>query len=252
MTDAILPLVRRWAIDWLCAHNASVCDQIMVPDYSLRIGAFEFVDRGSYVAATSGQLGIFPGLMLTVHEVLTNGSSAAICFTEHGASMKDDGHSAAWRGVVLFEGDGSRLTHTWAEEDYHSRKRQLREGIPDVVGAPTVAPWDVVSKPANPDAEAIVGEWVTSGLPQLDGVHVDDDVRGDYVSVIAGVTGSIHHIVSAGHRVAVHGELRGTAVDGSGREASMNFAAFVNLVGGTISSGQIVTDRLGALASLRK
>lgn len=252
MADSILPLVRRWVIDWLCAHDAATCDELMVEDYSLRIGVFEFSDRASYVKATSGQLDLFPGLMLTVHEILTNGTDAAIRFTEHGASTKDDGRAAAWRGVVLFSGDGERLTRTWAEEDYHSRKRQLRDGLSDEIAAPAVAPWDTAVESHNPQAEGVVEDWVASGMPSLPEVSFDDDVRGDYVSVLTGTIGSIHHIVSAGNRVAVHGEIRGLAVDGSNREVSLNVAAFVHVMDGKIVSGQVVTDRLGALASLRK
>jgi len=252
MADAILPLVRRWAIDWLCGHDATVCDDLMVEDYSLRIGAFEFADRDSYVKATSGQLELFPGLMLTVHEVLTNGADAAICFTEHGASTKDGGRAAAWRGVVLFSGDGVRLTRTWAEEDYHARKRQLRHGSADDIASPAVAPWDTAAEPCRPQAEEVVRAWVSSGLPSLPGVSLDDDSRGDYVSVLTGREGAIHHIVSAGDRVAVHGEISGPAADGTDREVTMNIAAFVHVHDGTIVSGQVVTDRLGALASLRK
>lgn len=252
MPDSILPLVRRWAIDWLCAHDASACDDLMVDDYSLRIGAFEFGDRDSYVKATSGQLTLFPGLMLTVHEVLTNGTDAAIRFTEHGASTKDDGRAAAWRGVVLFSGDGTRLTRTWAEEDYHARKRQLRDGFPDAVGSPCIAPWDTPVAPRNLAAEDVVLEWVASGAPARDGISFDDDALGAYAAVMTATSGSVHHLVSAGDRVAVHGEVHGRTIDGTDREITMNIAAFLHVIDGAIAYGQVVTDRLGALASLRK
>ena len=252
MTDTILPLVRRWAVDWINGHDASVCDDLMVPDYALRIGTFDLHTRDAYVEATVGQLAQFPGLVLSVHEVLTNGTQAAIRFSEHGASTKHEGRAAAWTGVVLFEGDGTRLTRTWAEEDYAARRRQLASGTPDPVGAPAVAPWDTVPKPADAAAEAVVRDWLLAGLPLVESVVWDDAELDHAGPALHAEVGEVDVVLSAGSRVAFHGRVRGPAADGSGTTGVVDVAGMVEVSEGNVVGGVVVSDRLAALSAIKR
>lgn len=252
MTDTILPLVRRWAVDWLNGHDPSACETLMAPDYALRIGTFDLTTREAYVDATVGQLAQFPGLVLTVHEVLTNGTQAALRFSEHGASTRHDGRTAAWTGVVLFEGDGARLVRTWAEEDYAARRRQLASGVPDPVGPPAVAPWDTLPEPADPGAEEVVRAWLRSGLTPMDGVLWDDAAHDDAGPALRGEQGEVDVVMSAGTRVAFHGRVHGGATDGTGAGATIDVAGLVEVRDGRVSGGAVVSDRLAALSALRK
>ena len=70
-------LVRRWAVDWLAARNPAVCEEILAPEYSLLIGGFLLDGREAYVAGTLEQLDRFPGLGLTVHEVMASADRVA-------------------------------------------------------------------------------------------------------------------------------------------------------------------------------
>jgi predicted ester cyclase len=249
-TDTILPLVRRWAVDWLGSHDPIACDDLLVPDYVLRIGTHEFTDRESYVAATVGQLALFPGLVLTVHEVITDGNRAALRFTEHGASTRHAGRAAAWTGIVMFESDGTRLVRTWAEEDYHARRRQLASGESDAVGAPAVAPWDSVAYPPCEPAERVVVSWVEAGMPGKDGVVRDDEhLVPSYEPVFKGESGKVDMLLSVGTRVAFHATVRGRAVNGSDRFGEVGVAGLVTVTEGAIVCGNVVTDRLGAIRS---
>lgn len=250
--DEILPLVRRWAVGWLNGHDPSVSEQILAEDYRLRIGTFELARRDAYVEATVGQLSQFPGLVLTVHEVLTNGTQAALRFSEHGVSLRHEGRAAAWTGVVLFEGDGSRLVRAWAEEDYAARKRQLASGIPDPVGAPAVAPWDTVAEAPDPAAEAVVRTWLLAGLPPVEGVLWDDADLDDAGPALIATEGEVDVVMSAGTRVAFHGRITGAAADGVGGQATMDVGGMVTVSAGAIAEGVVVSDRLSARSALKR
>lgn len=250
--DEILPLVRRWAVGWLNGHDATVGNEILVDDYRLRIGTFELGNRDAYIEATVGQLSQFPGLVLTVHEVLTNGTQAALRFSEHGVSLRHEGRAAAWTGVVLFEGNGTQLVQAWAEEDYAARKRQLAAGTPDPVGSPAVAPWDTAVEAPDPDAEDVVRAWLGSGLPSLDGVTWDDAEHDGAGHVLRAETGEADVVMSAGAKVAFHGRITGAAADGSGGSATMDVAGIVTVHDGVIGEGVVVSDRLSARSALKR
>lgn len=112
----VVGLVRRWAVDWLGGQNSEVCEQILAPEYALLIGGYLLGPRDTYVPATMVQLSRYPGLVLTVHQLIASGDRAAIVFSESGHSARL-GRTAAWTGVSLFRCDGRQLTHCWAEED---------------------------------------------------------------------------------------------------------------------------------------
>lgn len=239
----MIPVVRRWAVDWLASHDPSVCVELLSDDYTLVIGALTLEGRDPYVEGTMGQLKIFPGLCLTVHEILSNGRFAAIRFTEHGAAAHRAGRLAAWRGIALFEQSEGQLVRSWAQEDYLARQRQLADGVADAVEAPHVAPWDVAEQAHDSGAADTVRAWLEEGLRQREGVAIDDgrlenldtDLTIDQVDVI----------VSAGPSVAFHARQP----PGPGGFAR-GVAGFVHVENGHIS-GHVVTDRHGARRALR-
>lgn len=232
----MIDLVRRWAVDWLAARDPSVCPEILAPGYALRIGGFELGPRDEYVATTLGQLDRFPGLGVTVHELIASGDRVALRFTEHGASVKLDGRVAAWGGVALFEGDGRRLTRCWAEEDYLSRRRQLESATCDPIEPPAPAPWNVAPLAPDPAAEAVVRDWLERG--ELGTVDLDDGWLGH--EVVAELEGTVEADVlfSAGSRVAFHGAQRGPG-------PPLHLAGLVRVEDGEVAAGRVVRDRLG-------
>lgn len=242
-----LSLVRRWAIDWLCSHDPSVLPSVVSDDYILQIGATTIRGRGAYERAVMGQLEQFPGLMLTVHEVMGNDERAAIRFTEHGASVVHEGRVAAWAGIALFRTEGEHLSVTFAEEDYAARRRQLRSGEPDPVEAPHPAPWDVTS--AAPDLEAVeaVKKWLASGVDEMpEGVLVDDQASGHAPAPLA-ISAAPHFddIFSAGNQVAFH--ITQPEVRCEDSVTTLRIAGLVTVQNGTVVSGRLVRDRLGAV-----
>ena len=244
---AILPLVRRWVVDWLCGHDPSVLPDLLDEDYQLTIGSLAIRGRAAYEEAVMGQLRQFPGLGLTVHEVMATENQAAVRFTEHGASTAHGGRVAAWGGIVLFRSEGGRLSLSIAEEDYAARRRQLRSGVPDVVEPPHPAPWDTPVEAPDPAAEWVVSEWLRAGLrPHAPEVLVDDQAHGQSPEPVL-LTGSprIDELFSAGSRVAFH-LTQAEAGPGEGDGSPLRLAGIVTVRDGTVAGGRLVRDRLGA------
>lgn len=256
-----LPLVRRWAMDWLNRHDPGVCADILEPDYFLRIGTTTLHTREDYVAGTVGQLARFPGLVLTVHEVIGTDEQVAVRFTEHGASPRDGGAAAAWAGIALHRCTGTRLCATYAEEDYFSRRRQLRTNRCDPIEPPAPAPWDTPTAGPDTAAESVVRDWLARGLPVagLD-ITVDDGWTGHPVpEVVETEETTVETLFSAGPAVAFHcvvsgryrGNLEAAFEDRIGDAVRLNVAGLVHVGDQGLDRGRLIRDRLGLVRQLR-
>ncbi len=246
LLDPRAAVLRRFAVDLLTAHRTDVLPTLMADDYCLNIGGYAIAGRDTaYAPAMAQTFQQFPGLCVTVHDVVLGEQMVALRFTEHGASQRDAGRFAAWQGIALFEIVDGRLQIGWAEEDYFSRKRQLRSGIADAIEAPHVAPWDCRAALRNASAELLTRRWLereTAHVPWLNvaGVHVNA-------------------LFSAGDRVAYHCTYRGEFTGGleasdetfAGAHVSLNAAGIVDLRGDTVVAKSVVCDRLGLQRSLR-
>ncbi len=262
--DPRLNLVRRWAVDWLAAANPEVCEQILAPGYAISIGGHLLEGRDAYVEGTMAQLARFPGLGLTVHELIWSGDAPsggpgrlAVRFTEHGASARLEGRTAAWGGVALFDTDGERLTWCWAEEDYLSRRRQLDGAVADPIDRPAASPWTTEPAAAGPGCEEAVRAWLAAG--DLSAVALDDGwLDHPAPPLLADAAAELDAVVCAGPRVAFHGRLSGTyrgGLDGvnaefRGRPAAHHLAGLVTVESGAVVAGRVVRDRLGLARSL--
>lgn len=246
--------MRRFAVDWLGRADPSVCAEIMDPGYSILIGGHTLDGRDdAYIPATSAQLDRFPGLLLSVQDLWTDGDRVAMRFTEHGPSTADGGQPAAWSGIGLFTWNGTRLTRNVTEEDYHSRRRQLAERASDPVESPAPAPWAAAPEAADPAAEKSVREWLAAG--DLAPAVLDDGWTGRPTPPLLDVTRvEVGELFSAGPRVAFqavqHGRYLGGLPDTAGREgreASMSIIGMVDADG----SGRVVRDRVGLRRAVR-
>ena len=173
VAEPFVALMRRYCIDYTARHDLSVCDDIMVPGYTLHMGVHHLAGRdGAYKPAAAAQFRQFPGLCLTVNEIICSGDRLALRFTEHGASARHDGARAAWAASACTAGTGSGCWRT------SSSRTTSPAGASSPVTArtrfepPAVAPWDTQSVPADPAAEAVVRGWLAAG--DLTGVTVDD------------------------------------------------------------------------------
>ena len=255
--DPFVALMRRYVVDYTNRGDLAVCDEIMEPDYVLRMGPHTLAGRDeAYKPATRRQLEQFPGLVLTVHDVITDGRRLALHFSEHGASTRHGGATAVWGGIGLYAWNGSRLTANQVEQDYLARRRQLADGTPDVVPPPALAPWDTVAAPPEPATEDVVRAWAAAGLPAVGDVGLDDG--RDPREIVAPDEVTLDDIVLAGARAAVHVTVRGAYRGGLdadleglvGTPATLHATALVTVRDGRVAAGRVIRDRLGLVRSL--
>jgi predicted ester cyclase len=242
--------MRRYCLDYTSRHDLTVCDEIMDPGYTLHMGGYHMAGRDdAYKPAATRQFRQFPGLGLTVNEIVCSGDRLALRFTEHGASVRHAGTRAAWGGIGLYHWDGQRLLRNFVEQDYFARRRQLAGDGPDPVERPAVAPWDAVAAASNPVAEAAVREWLAVGdVTGVPGLTIDD---GRPAARILAVTDTeINDLFSAGDQVAFHVLQHGTVTGedpefGGHGPAELYLAGVVTLAGEKVVSGRVIRDRLG-------
>lgn len=249
-------VLRRYVVDYLLCQNAAVCAQIMEPDYVLHMGGTDLGPRDDvYVPAVVRQLEQFPGLGMTVHEIVFTEDRLAMRFSQHGASVRHNGRQASWGGIGLYRWNGTRLTSNYAIEDYWSRRRQLADGIAEPVESPAIAPWDV--EPGVPDltAEADIIEWVSAGANTTDGDRLwfDDEPVSATRSPLDVHTTVVDEVFSASGRVAFHVTQQGTYRGGLdvpessiGREATLYSVGVIHRDAEGHLHGRVIRER-GAL-----
>ncbi len=251
-------LMRRYCIDYTNRHDTSICPEIMEPDYTLNMGVHRLVGRDhAYIQAAAAQFRQFPGLCLTVNQIVTNGDRLVMRFTEHGRSLRHNGRAAAWGGIGLYRWNGTRLLENYVEQDYFARTGQLADAPALPIEAPALSPWDTEAEAANPVAEAVVRDLIASGrILEPEGLLFDDewlDPAGrDQILDPESIT--VNDLFSAGEHVAFHlaisGHLRAGSpyalgVQGSGRQVLLHLAALVRVQDGRIVWGRGIRDRHG-------
>jgi hypothetical protein len=257
--EPVVALVRRWSVDWLNSQRPEVCELILAPGYTLRIGGFLLGPREEYVPATLAQLARFPGLVVTVHQLVTDGERVAISFSEHGASARLEGRAAVWSGVSVFTWDGSALSGCFAEEDYYARRRQFDTGLCDPVAPPAQAPWDQRPQPGCPATEGVVRAWLAGPDLRAAPVVCDDEATGQPAERLLEVEScDVHVLFSAGDQVAFHVAQTGRYVGGLdglddlvGETAVLELAGIVTVQDGQVVGGRVARDRLGTARALR-
>lgn len=252
-------LMRRYTHAYTNMQNFDACDDIMVPGYTLHMGTYDLSGRDShYKPATQRQFDQFPGLCLTINEIVTNGDRLCLRFSEHGASQRHGGARAAWSGIGLYKWDGERLLENFVEQDYWARRQQLASGIPGAVEPPAIAPWDTEPQPADAGNEAIARRLIESGgLFDVPGVVCDDRWHPQSATPATRVLDfdGVHFndLFSAADRVAFHVTMRGRLhADFSqghaawiGRDVVLHMAGLLRIDNGAVASGRVVRDRIG-------
>lgn len=247
-------LMRRYVVDYLICQDMEVCAQIMVPDYVLHMGGVDLGPRDDvYVPAVARQLQQFPGLGMTVHEIVLSNDRLALRFSQHGASVKHSGARAAWSGIGLYKWDGERLTSNYAIEDYASRRTQLATGHPLTVDSPAIAPWDQAPHDPQPAHETLVRNWLQNADWATSSGLVVDDSRsaGQQARSLLDVTSSrIDDLFSAGDAVGFHitetGRYRGglELPDSCvGRVATLFSVGLVHLDANGALTGHVLRER---------
>jgi predicted ester cyclase len=257
--NPFVSVMRRYCINYVNSHDFSVLPTIMTDNYALSMGEHELQGRDSqYVNAARIQMTDISGMLLTVHDIVTNGDRLAMRFSEHGASRRNEGKIASWAGVALYHWDGQRLVHCAVEQDYRARKRQYADGVSDPVDTPAAAPWDTIAQSANPESERVVRAWLAAGMPRRAGVSFDDEWLGAAPEdVIAPQETEVLDLFSAGSRVAFHVKQSGGLAENflagatAGAPVFLHSAGIVEIADGEVVTGRIVRDRMGLERRLR-
>lgn len=245
--EPFVALMRRYCLDYTACHDMTVCDEIMTPGYTLHMGGHDLAGRdAAYKPAAAAQFRQFPGLCLTVNEIVCSGDRLALRFSEHGASARHRGFCASWGGIGLYRWDGRRLVENFVEQDYFARRRQLTDGAPDPVEPPAIAPWDTRATAPDPAAEAAVRAWLAAG--DVTGV-IADDGRAAHRIVVAERT-EVNDLFSAGNKVAFHAVQHGPLAGddpqfAGGGPVSLHLAGVVSVADGQVVAGRVIRDRLG-------
>lgn len=257
---SVVQLARRWVVDYFNRQDATVAQEFITPDYALHIGDYVFAGRDTaWLPAVAKQMEMFPGMGMTVHQVLAGADRVAVCFTEHGASGGPGGRIAAWSGVAIYRSNGTQLVGCVAQEDYYTRLRQLKSGVADAVDAPAAAPWDTVALPADAQAEAAVRRWLLGAWPRPPaGVRCDDEHITGVPLQFEVQSGKVTELFSSGPEVAFHvvqtglyrGGLAGMAP--SDRPVSLHCNGLVQVQDGQVVGGRVIRDRIGLRASLQQ
>jgi len=257
--NASARLLRAFAVDFLTSHDLDAVESIMDPAYCLTIGGYALDGREkSYRPAIASLFEQFPGLCVTVHDVMLGPDAAALRFTEHGAPAKQPGGTAAWAGVALFRIEAGRLRCGWAEEDYLARKRQLKTGRCDPIEAPHAAPWDASCEPAEASTEDAVRRWLSDPAACLrpgpvEEVSAEGPRFAALVSAAAPLRSNLTALVSAGERAAFYLECCGSYAGGfddidaalTGTPVILRMAGLATVRQAEVAQAQVVADRLG-------
>ncbi len=254
--DKFVALMRRYCYDYTNRQDFAACDSVMVPGYTLHMGTHDLTGRDEfYKPATQKQFDQFPGLVLTINEIITNGDRLCLQFSEHGASVRHDLRRAAWGGIGLYKWDGERLLENYVEQDYYSRRLQLASGKAVPVENPAIAPWDTEREAADETAEALVRDALRAGtLLKNPGIRFDDGgAAGAIQQILAPTQVRINDLFSAGDRVAFHiaqsGHLMADFAPGRpdlvGTEVLLHMAGVVTVRNEEVTAGRIIRDRLG-------
>ncbi|RST87698.1 nuclear transport factor 2 family protein [Aquibium carbonis] len=248
-----LALTRRWVSDYFNRHDAEAARRFCAADYTLKIGDVVLSGRDDvWLPAVDRQMRDYPGLTMTVHETLTGPGWAAVWFSEHGQRGQS---SAVWSGVAIYREAGGILTGCIAQEDYMTRRRQLKGGEADLVDRPCAAPWDTAAQEPNRANEAAVAAWLEGRWPKDGAVPCDDEhLTGDPIAFDV-ETIETREMLSAGNRVAF--SVRQHGVYRSGIEEEASASAFFDVNGlltvenDRIVSGRVIRDRMGLAGRLR-
>lgn len=250
---AFVRLMKHYVVDYTNRNDQTQTALIMEPEYELRMGDHLLRGRDTaYHAATAKQMDQFPNLCLTVHEIVTSGERLAMRFSEHGASRLHDGRKCAWGGIGLYTWNGQKLVSNLVEQDYFSRRRQLRTDTPLPVDHPALSPWTETASAPHEEAELAVRSWLDSGrLADTPGVLLDDQWTGATVApLIEQDRVEINDLFSCGNAVAFHIAQHGRLLpdeDLSGPEGALthlHMAGIVRVEDGRVASGRIIRNRI--------
>lgn len=258
----MLDLMRRYVHGFVNAHDPDVARDIMASDYRLHMGSDTLVGRDDqYIPAVLHQIGQFPGLGFSIHELITDGTMTALSFSEHGRSGRPPGTCAAWRGVSIYRAADDRLAECWVEQDHFGRRHQLAAGEAEPLRPVAIDPWsdhDDSDDARRAPAEATLTQWLgeLTSWPPAEGIV--DAGASEAVQPRLNVTSTaLNAFVVEGTRVAFNATITGTYLgglpdeDGAGASVTTAVGAFATLANDGLTDLDAISNRVLVQRQLR-
>ena len=261
--EPYVALMRRYCIDYTSAHDATVCDDIMSPDYRITISG-RTMGMDDYRGAVEAAFRRYPTLVLTVHDMILSGDRLAMRFSEHGAAADDPDHVAVWQGISLYRWDGTRLLTCRVEQDFAGRDEQTASGITAPLEPGHPDPW-ATTRDVSGDtaAEATVRAWLedvaSDPAAELTRPGVRMMERGTPLALLDDAEVVVDDLFSADDRVAAGVTVRGTYTGGLdvddaaiGTPCELPVTLLARVENGALASAEVVRDVWGLERRLRK
>lgn len=259
----MLGLMRRYVHGFVNAHDPDVAREIMAADYRLHMGSDTLVGRDDqYIPAVLHQIGQFPGLGFSIHELITDGTMTALSFSEHGRSGRPPGTCAAWRGVSIYRAAGGRLAECWVEQDHFGRRHQLAAGEAEPLRPVAIDPWsehERVEDAHRDVASAALEQWLgaLTAWPPSEG-EVDAGASEAVQPRLAITSTALNAFVVEGARVAFNATITGTYQGGlpgentAGTSVTTAVGAFATLTDDGLTDLDAISNRVLVQRQLRR
>jgi predicted ester cyclase len=258
----VLDLMRRYVHGWVNCHDPAVAREIVAAGYRVRMGPDVVEGRDeAFIPAVMHQVKQFPGLTFSVHELITDGTSAGVLFSEHGRSAEQPDRVASWRGVGIWRSCEGLLARCWVEQDYYGRRYQLATGQADPVARVATDPWTghlPVTDADRAAATAAVTSWAAGLARWPDGAARVDTGGGRGARPALAVAGvAVNAVVAEGTRVAFHVSIRGRYEGGlpgpaaTGTPVEAHVAGFATVRDGTLADVDAISNRVALQRQLR-
>ena len=249
-----IKLMKLYCVDYTNSHDTTWLPKIMTEDYVVHIAGHDLHLSGSYKPDVEKLFGVAPGLSITVHELYCNGDRVALRFSEH-ACFTDKGNAlATWRGYSTYTWNGTRLTECWVEQDFYSRHRQIKSGIPHLPQPPALDAWMTPVVPEDASALSVARHWLERfDLSEVGAHSIDDeDDTHEWELALQPETVHIRDIFSAGREVPFHAVVTGPLATDPMRRVDLAVCGVITVgKGDTIEKVSAVFDRFSVRIARR-
>jgi steroid delta-isomerase-like uncharacterized protein len=132
--DELRALVRRHIEDGFNRGDWTVCQATLADDYTAFYGANgkANVGRDEYVKACRFLRNSFPGVNITIEDLVVEGDKVVMRYTERGTltgraflGIEPEGQAYAKPGTTVYRAVDGRLAESWGVEDTLGWFRQL-------------------------------------------------------------------------------------------------------------------------------
>ena len=132
--EANKALVRRYIQELLIGGNFAMAPELVTPNFKIDRSALPEAIRGPEALHRQMDMlkAAFPDLQLTIADMFGEGNKVAVRFEAPGTHQHDfmgiapTGRHVVWHGIVIYQVEGGRVEHAWADWDDEGLLQALR------------------------------------------------------------------------------------------------------------------------------